>query len=165
MTHARDGGKCDDVAAKTGVCLKGDESGHNGESSYLHIMPIIRCAMPAEAQAAFGRIREQMSSGLFLFFGSEDPGTGMSWCPDCVTADPVLRAACMRLRPELPLIECPVGLRSDWKGNADHPYRIDPNFRIARIPTLLLFVGGLERGRLVEADCAQVSQVEAFLAR
>ena len=136
----------------------------NAEKRQIHGMPIVRCPLPSDAQSAIARLRGQAGSGLFLFFGSEDPGTGASWCPDCVTADPVLRAACVRLRPELTLYECPVGLRSDWKGRSEHPYRIDPDFRIARIPTLILMVDGLERGRLVEADCAQPSVVEAFLA-
>jgi len=126
-------------------------------------MPILRCPTPSDACAALDRLRAQSASGLFLFFGSEDPLTGESWCPDCVTADPVLRAACVRLRPDLVLHECPVGLRSDWKGNATHPYRVDPDFRLVRIPTLILISAGLERGRLVEADCAQPALVEAFL--
>ncbi len=114
-----------------------------------------------------GRVLDQLAASrgaaLLLFFGSEDPGTGASWCPDCVTADPVLRAACRRERPELTLYECPVGQRSDWKGRADHPYRLHGQVHLNRIPTLLLIEGGCERGRLVEADCARPESVAAFL--
>ena len=78
-------------------------------------------------------------------------------------ADPVLRAACVRLRPDLPLHECPVGQRSAWKNVADHPYRLHPALRLARIPTLIRFAGGCEIGRLVEADCGNAAAVEAFL--
>jgi thiol-disulfide isomerase/thioredoxin len=128
-------------------------------------MPIVRLATPAEVQT---RLLASVASGetaLFVFFGSEDPMTGESWCPDCVTADPILRRACTTLRPDLVLYECPVGARSSWKNQPDHPFRVHPTLRVARIPTLLFLENGLERGRLVEADCAQPAVVEAFIKR
>jgi len=128
-------------------------------------MPIQRCSTPEDTAAALRSLRSSRATGLFLFFGSEDPVSGESWCPDCVTADPVLRAAVTRQRPEITLFECPVGARSDWKNRPGHPYRIDPTTRLARIPTLLMLVDGCERGRLVEADCAKPDLVSAFLAR
>lgn len=127
-------------------------------------MPIVRCASPAELEPVLDRLRREEGDGLLLFFGSEDPETGQSWCPDCVTADPVLRAACTRLRPDLTLHECPIGPRSGWKNVPDHPYRLHPALRLARIPTLIRFARGCEIGRLVEADCGRPAAVEAFLA-
>lgn len=127
-------------------------------------MPIVRCATPADSDQALDQVRRGRGEALFLFFGSEDPATGASWCPDCVTADPVLRMACVRQRPQAPLFECPVGVRSEWKNVPDHPYRVHPAFRLARIPTLIRFVDGCEVGRLVEADCAKPDAVAAFLA-
>jgi thiol-disulfide isomerase/thioredoxin len=127
-------------------------------------MPIRRQPTPADAKRAFDLLRAEGGSALFLFFGAEDPATGASWCPDCVTADPVLRSACAAQRPDLVLHECPVGQRSEWKNQPGHPYRLDPDFRIARIPTLLLIEGGCEAGRLVEGDCAKPGLVAAFLA-
>ncbi|MBA3684486.1 MAG: DUF953 domain-containing protein [Planctomycetes bacterium] len=127
-------------------------------------MPIARCATPAEAETALAAIVGTGGSALFLFFGSEDPQTGSSWCPDCVTADPVLRRACTTLRPDLVLHECPVGERSAWKNVPAHPYRIHPVWRVQRIPTLVLIEGGCERGRLIEADCGRPDSVAAFLA-
>jgi thiol-disulfide isomerase/thioredoxin len=127
-------------------------------------MPITRCATPDDAAAALAAVQTEGGSALFLFFGSEDPQTGASWCADCVTADPVLRRACRELRPDLTLYECPVGARSAWKNQPEHPYRQHPAWRLARIPTLILFEHGNERGRLVEADCANVAAVRAFLS-
>ena len=128
-------------------------------------MPIVRCATPADAEAVVQRLVAGQTSGLFLFFGAEDPQTGESWCPDCVTADPVLRRAITSQRPDLTLYECPVGQRSEWKNRPEHPYRLHPLFRVARIPTLFFLEAGLERGRLVEADCARSELVTAFLSR
>ncbi len=126
---------------------------------------MVRCPTPADAVAAIERLRASREAAVFLFFGSEEPQNGESWCPDCVTADPVLRAAIRRLRPDLTVFECPVGTRAQWKNHPEHPYRLDPTTRLARIPTLLLLVDGCERGRLVEGDCAQRELVEAFLTR
>jgi hypothetical protein len=128
-------------------------------------MPFIRCATAEEATAAIATVQAKASDALFLFFGSEDPGTGQSWCPDCVTADPVLRRACRELRPDLTVYECPVGLRGDWKGRPEHPLRIHPFFRLQRIPTLVQVERGCERGRLVEADCAKPEMLKAFLGK
>jgi hypothetical protein len=126
-------------------------------------MPFVRCQTPADAQTALDRVVQAQSEALFLFFGSEDPATGASWCPDCVTADPVLRATIAATAPAVPVYECPVGLRSAWKGNLAHPYRVHPAFHLARIPTLIRFQCGLDIGRLVEASCADAAAVRAFL--
>jgi hypothetical protein len=126
-------------------------------------MPLVRCPTPAEASSALSSLRIGRGSALFLFFGSEDPVSGQSWCADCNTADPVLRASIRRLRPELTLYECPVGVRSEWKNHPEHPYRLHPSTRVGRIPTLLLLEHGIERGRLVEGDCAKPELVQAFL--
>ncbi len=126
-------------------------------------MPIVRCSTPAEAAAAVAQVTSSQGSALFLFFGAEDPQTGASWCPDCVTADPVLRSTIAVTRRDLTLYECPVGQRSAWKNHPEHPYRLHPLFRVARIPTLVFLVDGVERGRLVEADCAVPERVQAFL--
>jgi thiol-disulfide isomerase/thioredoxin len=126
-------------------------------------MPITRCTTSAEAASHLEAVVASQGSALFVFFGAEDPQTGESWCPDCVTADPVLRRTIAATRKDLVLYECPVGQRADWKNQPTHPYRLHPLLRIARIPTLVFFENGMERGRLVEADCAQVATVEAFL--
>jgi len=128
-------------------------------------MPIGRLATIAEFEAHLASVAVGQGSALYLFFGSEDPTTGASWCPDCVIADPILRRVCTTLRPDLVLYECPVGLRSAWKNQPQHPYRLHPTTRLTRIPTLLFLEHGMERGRLVEGDCAQPAVVEAFLKR
>ena len=126
-------------------------------------MPFVRCPTPVDSQASLDRVLAAQGDALFLFFGAEDPVTGQSWCPDCVTADPVLRATIAANAPGLPVYECPVGARSAWKGIMDHPYRIHPVFHLQRIPTLIRFRGGIDIGRLVEAPCSDRAAVAAFL--
>jgi len=126
-------------------------------------MAVTRVPTPLDLPPILERLAGTRSAALLLFFGSEEQGTGVSWCPDCVTADPVLRRACRTLQPGLELIECPVGQRSAWKNQPEHPYRLHPLIRLARIPTLIWVDSACERGRLVEADCAVPAIVEAFL--
>lgn len=126
-------------------------------------MPFVRCSNPAETVVAYDGMVHEQRDALFVFFGSEDPGTGVSWCKDCVVADPVLRRTLATQAPGLTVYECPVGARVDWKGQPEHPYRTHPAFRIARIPTVVRFRGGLEIGRLVEGLCADPVAVTAFV--
>lgn len=127
-------------------------------------MPFVRHNNPADLLAGLDALLAAPGDQLLLFFGSEDPESGSSWCPDCVTADPVLRAAIHQVGPQTPCHECPVGVRSAWKQVDDHPYRLHPRLRVARIPTLVRFRDGCEIGRLLEADCADPAVVAAFLA-
>lgn len=128
-------------------------------------MPFHRCSTPADTQAALETLANQGGEAIFLFFGSEQTATGASWCPDCVTADPLLRAALARLRPDLTVHECPVGERADWKGRMEHPYRVHPLLRVARIPTAIRISGQVEVARLVEGECAEPVRLAEFLAR
>jgi hypothetical protein len=127
-------------------------------------MAIVRCPTPADLEPHLTRVTEERSSALLLFFGSEDPQTGTSWCPDCVLADPLVRKLVRELQPHLALLECPVGLRSQWKNQPGHPYRQHPLLHLQRIPTLVWLDGPCERGRLVEGDCAKPELVRAFLS-
>ncbi|NRA38232.1 MAG: DUF953 domain-containing protein [Planctomycetes bacterium] len=126
-------------------------------------MAIQRCGNAQDLAAIWQDIRAQQSSALFAFFGSEDPGTGESWCKDCVTADPLIRIVRNDLRPEIVLYECPVGERNEWKDQADHAYKVHSQWRLEHIPTLILIENGVERGRLGEQDCQDEAMLRAFM--
>ncbi|CAO3689910.1 unnamed protein product [Rhizopus stolonifer] len=68
-----------------------------------------------------------------LFFGTETAETSESWCPDCVIANPLIRKTLIPVKDAI-LLEAPVGLRNEWKGNTKHPYRT--RFNLPAIPTL-----------------------------
>ncbi|OZJ02013.1 hypothetical protein BZG36_04870 [Bifiguratus adelaidae] len=82
-------------------------------------------------------VTEQSDAVFVYFFGTEDPSTGKLWCPDCVRADPVIRKTLDKESPHGLLLECPVGSRTEWKGNASHPYRTNPQTKLTAIPTLM----------------------------
>ena len=56
-------------------------------------MPFVRCAVPEDAARAWDACVAGRRTAAFLVFGGTQPDTGVSWCPDCTVADPVLRGA------------------------------------------------------------------------
>ncbi|KAI8364785.1 uncharacterized protein BYT42DRAFT_524067 [Radiomyces spectabilis] len=94
-----------------------------------------------------------------LFFGSEEPDTHESWCPDCVIADPLIRKSALPVADAI-LLEAPVGHRGDWKGNASHPYRV--RFQVPAIPTLYKWSTNGPGESLVEEACADPAKLESF---
>ena len=98
-----------------------------------------------------------------MFIGSENPGTGESWCSDCVIADPIIRAG-VREVAGATLIECPVGDREVYKNNAEHPYRVHADIALTAIPTLVAWTPDGPGARLVEEECHDQDAVSALYA-
>jgi len=59
-----------------------------------------------------------------LFSGSRNPSTNMSWCPDCVHAEPIISQALAGLGQPYVLLSCDVD-REPYR-KPDYPYRVDP---------------------------------------
>jgi len=79
------------------------------------------------------------SSLVFVLVTGEKDEGGVSWCPDCVTAEPHILGALRTIAEsgrDVVLVECPV-VRSEYKGNPSYPYRLDPHLAINDIPSLL----------------------------
>jgi len=77
-------------------------------------MKVVRVQTPADFDKVVADVLAHAPGPVFVvLFGSEDPETHESWCPDCVIADPLIRTA-IRGVPDSTLIECPVGARSEY---------------------------------------------------
>ena len=72
---------------------------------------------------------------VLYFFGTEDPTTRLSWCPDCVKIDPLIRKLAKDLQIEL--IEVPVGDRNSWKDKQNNFYRTQSYIPVTSVPTLV----------------------------
>lgn len=70
-------------------------------------MKVRRVSKPDELLPILESIDSQQEKVFLLFFGSEDPATQQSWCPDCVIADPRIRKQLLTV-PDSVLLECPV---------------------------------------------------------
>jgi len=98
-----------------------------------------------------------------LFTGAENEETGESWCPDCVTADPVLEKAVNEFQErEILVVKCPV-IRSEYKNNSAYAYRRHKGIRLRCVPTFGRWVNHRLELKLEEAQCQDANVVQETL--
>ncbi|GJJ74206.1 hypothetical protein EMPS_06564 [Entomortierella parvispora] len=106
-------------------------------------------------------VAENHGKNVFVYFyASIDPATGKSWCPDCVTAGPIVAEHFSRLDNAV-LIDAPVGDRPTWK-SPEHPLRHDKVIKITAVPTLVHWA---TKSQLVENDCEDLAKLDQFVQR
>jgi 1,2-dihydroxy-3-keto-5-methylthiopentene dioxygenase len=76
---------------------------------------------------------------VFYFTGAKDPKTSVSWCPDCVAADPIVCALihAAREKRRVVFVECSVE-RTGYVRNPANFYRTHPFVELQSIPTLIV---------------------------
>jgi thiol-disulfide isomerase/thioredoxin len=63
-----------------------------------------------------------------LFTGAKKADTGLSWCPDCVRAEPLIQQALNRTKTPYVVVTCDVE-REPYR-SADYVYRKDTNINL-----------------------------------
>ena len=99
---------------------------------------------------------------VILFSGSKDPSTGKSWCPDCVTAEPIVTSAldeAMKENKNINYLYVAVGERNYWKSQDCH-FRTDSKTKLKSIPTLIRWDN--PSIRLDEDNCGKQEMVQMF---
>ncbi|GLT60033.1 hypothetical protein SLA2020_328220 [Shorea laevis] len=89
--------------------------------------------------SVFEKFRSEASknkANLILFLADKDPSTSLSWCPDCVRAEPVIYKKLEASSDDVALLRAYVGDRPTWR-NPNHPWRVDPRFKLTGVPTLI----------------------------
>ncbi|KAI7817441.1 hypothetical protein BC939DRAFT_329922 [Gamsiella multidivaricata] len=106
-------------------------------------------------------VEEHKGQDVYIYFyASIDPATGKSWCPDCVTAGPIVEERFSKL-DNVVFVDTPVGDRPTWK-DPNHPLRHDKVIKITAVPTL---VHWNTKSQLVETDCEDLTKLDQFLKR
>ena len=105
-------------------------------------------------------IRERKTFFVNIF-GSHDY-TGRSWCSDCNIAKPIVEQGKKiienkKYEKEVYFLMIPI----DKIYMED--FRDDPYINLERVPTLILFENGIEKGRLVENDLFSYQNVREFI--
>ncbi|KAL3004195.1 hypothetical protein AAZX31_08G149300 [Glycine max] len=59
-------------------------------------------------------------ANLILFLADKDPSTSLSWCPDCVRAEPVIYKKLEASSDEISLLRAYVGDRPTWRNPNIH---------------------------------------------
>ncbi|CAJ1958422.1 unnamed protein product [Sphenostylis stenocarpa] len=102
-------------------------------------------------------------ANLVLFLADKDAATSLSWCPDCVRAEPVIYKKLEASSDDIALLRAYVGDRPTWR-NPQHPWRVDPRFKLTGVPTLILWENDIVKGRLEDHESHIESKIEALVA-
>nr|XP_043610555.1 thioredoxin-like protein Clot [Erigeron canadensis] len=102
-------------------------------------------------------------SNLILFLADNEPLTNRSWCPDCVRAEPVIYKKLESSGDDVALLRAYVGDRPTWR-NPSHPWRVDSNFKLKGVPTLILWKNGEVKGRLEDHEAHIERKIDALLS-
>nr|XP_026695959.1 thioredoxin domain-containing protein 17-like [Ciona intestinalis] len=85
---------------------------------------------------------------ICLFTGDKDEN-GKSWCPDCVTSEPIVRKSLELIKDDdsFVFVYCSVGGRAFWKDKSN-PFRTNDKLKLNGVPTLMKW--GFPNEKLVE---------------
>ncbi|KAM3934332.1 thioredoxin domain-containing protein 17 [Leptodactylus fuscus] len=98
-------------------------------------------------EAYIQEVEKHKGKMVFALFCGDKTKEGVSWCPDCVTAEPVVRKELTHLPEGSVFIYCQVGERAYWK---DPNNEFKKNLKLKGVPTLLR-VGSAHH--LTEGEC------------
>lgn len=98
-------------------------------------------------------VSERKGKDIFAYFSGDKDAQGMSWCPDCVEAEPVVRGEMSHLPEGSVFIYCQVGERPYWK---DPNNKFKKTLKLSGVPTLLRY--GTPQ-KLVEEECFKADLV------
>ncbi|CAH2219778.1 Hypothetical predicted protein [Pelobates cultripes] len=109
-------------------------------------------------QAYCQEVEKHKGKPVFAYFSGNKNADGVSWCPDCVKAEPVVRGELKNLPDDAVFLYCQVGERPYWK---------DPNnefkqvLKLTGVPTLLK-CGTTQK--LVEEQCLKADLVQMIFS-
>ncbi|XP_047163999.1 thioredoxin-like protein Clot [Vigna umbellata] len=106
---------------------------------------------------------EENKANLILFLADKDRATSLSWCPDCVRAEPVIYRKLEASSDDIALLRVYVGDRPTWR-NPQHPWRVDPIFKLTGVPTLIRWENDTVKCRLEDHEAHVESKIEALVA-
>ncbi|CAI0436822.1 unnamed protein product [Linum tenue] len=103
------------------------------------------------------------NSNFILFLADNEPSTNLSWCPDCVRAEPVIYKKLEESEANVALLRAYVGDRPTWR-NPAHPWRTDSNFKLTGVPTLVRWEKDAITGRVEDHEAHLPTKIDALLA-
>ncbi|XP_051891226.1 thioredoxin domain-containing protein 17 [Pristis pectinata] len=81
-------------------------------------------------------VEQNKGKTIFAYFTGSKGADGVSWCPDCVTAEPIVRAELHKLPEGSVFIYCQTGARPEWK-NLQNKFRTE--LKVTGVPTLMKY--------------------------
>ncbi|KAF5736409.1 thioredoxin-like protein Clot [Tripterygium wilfordii] len=111
----------------------------------------------------FGSEAPKNKVNLILFLADKDPSTNLSWCPDCVRAEPVIYKKLETSTDDVALLRAYVGDRPTWR-NPQHPWRSDSRFKLTGVPTLIRWENGAVKARLEDHEAHLERKIDALIS-
>jgi hypothetical protein len=125
-------------------------------------MQQILCDTPSKFEACLAEaegICEQEGKGLYIYFtGAKNSDTGLSWCPDCTRAEPLVLKVLSGVAGGCVFLEVPI--EREVYRQPDFSLRTDSRIQLKCVPTLMKWVRGKALGRLDDSQ----SQAEENIA-
>ncbi|PHT35424.1 Thioredoxin-like protein Clot [Capsicum baccatum] len=101
-------------------------------------------------------------ANFVLFLADADPSTNVSWCPDCVRAEPVIYKKLEASSDDIALLRAYVGDRPTWR-TPQHPWRVDGRFSLKGVPTLIRWENDAIKGRLEDHEAHLDHKIASLL--
>ncbi|KNA18220.1 hypothetical protein SOVF_072530 [Spinacia oleracea] len=123
-------------------------------------------ATVASFNDVFRKFREEAANNkanLILFLADNEPSTSLSWCPDCVRAEPVIYKKLEECGENVALLRAYVGDRPTWRTPV-HPWRVDSKFQLKGVPTLIRWENDDVAARLEDHEAHIESKISTLLA-
>lgn len=97
---------------------------------------------PSNFEAVYQQVAAEQEFVILIFTGAEDPATGVSWCPDCVTHKAAVTEQVIN-QASGKIILVLVQTKAEWSGNSEHPYKKHPIMKVRGVPSVLLVRDGV----------------------
>ncbi|XP_078278644.1 thioredoxin domain-containing protein 17 [Rhinoraja longicauda] len=106
-------------------------------------------------EAFMEAVERHKGKTIFAYFTGSKDKDGVSWCPDCVEAEPIVRAELQKMPKGSIFIYCQTGARPEWK-NVANKFRTKLN--LTGVPTLLKYGTSqmLVEGELLKPELVQM---------
>ncbi|KAL5563363.1 hypothetical protein UlMin_033110 [Ulmus minor] len=116
--------------------------------------------------SVFEKFRSEAANNkanFILFLADKDHSTSLSWCPDCVRAEPVIYKKLESTPGDVALLRAYVGDRPTWR-NPQHPWRVDTKFKLTGVPTLVRWENEAITSRLEDYEAHIEKKIDALVA-
>ena len=148
-----------------GSASGGGGGGQSGVSEKRAPYPVVELTDEKQFDSVLAAVEASKPPAARVYVlveGARDAATGLSWCGDCATAEPVIERVLAEAKDKVSLLRAEVS-RAAYKGNSGHPYRVHPQLQLQRIPTLYRIKGGQVEDQLIETELHDVDKVRKFV--
>nr|AGG19197.1 thioredoxin-like protein 7 [Tamarix hispida] len=116
-----------------------------------------------EAFDKFAAEAPKHKANFILFLADIDPTSSLSWCPDCVRAEPVIYKKLEAIPEDVALLRAYIGDRPTWR-NVQHPLKMDSRFQLKGVPTLVRWENDAIKGRLEDHEAHLEPKIDALIS-